>query len=452
MHNHRTATAPLALSVAAALLLSACGGDGDNGADEGTGDTSVFNNLEVSAPGDGEVPEVTIYEELQAEENSAKVINQGSGDQLNSDWLIDYHLTVVDPEDATVLQSTHEELIGPFLSLPALSASQSQTEQFFAEGLTAEDVTVGSEVVFYVQANPAEGINADTLYIFEILDQSPTFADGEVQEQSGDLPEVNSEIGVAPELGEHDTESAPPEELTSEVLIAGEGEEIGEDDHVFVQYRGWRWEDGEIFDQSWTAQQPEPEDQDDPEDEDSEAQDEDSEAEAEEAEAAELEPGSPGNPFDFSLTGGVIEGWLEGVPGHHVGDRILLVIPPEQAYGETADEDEGVSADGGPGGTLIFAIDIVRVIEGETMAELEEAAQQQQMEQQPQAPQMELSEEELERLEGLSEEHDMSVEELEMILQMGVPMEELETMLQAEEPEGEEAPEDQDNTEEEDED
>ncbi|GFZ79898.1 FKBP-type peptidyl-prolyl cis-trans isomerase [Nesterenkonia alkaliphila] len=399
MHNHRAATAPLALSAAAVLLLSACGGDGDNGASEGIGDTSVFNNLEVSAPGDGEVPEVTIYEELEGEDNASQVLNQGSGEQLTSDWLIDYHLTVVDPEDATVLQSTHEEPIDPFLSLPALSASQSQTEQFFAEGLTAEGVTVGSEVVFYVTANPAEGVNADTLYIFEILDQSPTYADGEEQEQSGDLPGIDSEIGTAPELGDHDPESQPPEELSSEVLVAGEGEEIGDEDYVFAQYRGWRWEDGEIFDQSWT------------------------------------EDGAPGNPFDFSLEGGVIPGWLEGIPGHHVGDRILLVIPPEQAYGETADEEEGTSADGGPGGTLIFVVDIVRVIDGETMAEMQAASQQQQQ----QAPQMELSEEEREQLEGLSEEHGISVEELEMFLQMGIPMEELETILQAEDPDGEDS-------------
>ncbi|WP_150462577.1 FKBP-type peptidyl-prolyl cis-trans isomerase [Nesterenkonia ebinurensis] len=424
MHNHRTARVPLALSAAAALLLTACGEDGGTGSEGGLGDTSVFDSLEINAPGDGEQPEVTIYEELEADENSAEVVNQGSGEQLNNDWFIDYHLTVVDPEDASVLQSTHEEPLAPFLSLPALSASEAQTEQFFAEGLTSQGVTVGSEVAFYLLANPAEGVNADTLYIFEILDQSPTYADGEEQEQSGDLPEIDSEIGTAPELGDHDPESEPPEELTSEVLIAGEGEEIGPEDFVFAQYRGWQWTNGEEFDASWS------------------------------------DDGTAGNPFEFAvgeelaqmLQRGVIDGWSQGVQGHHVGDRILLIVPPEQAYGEIDDEETGLTEGGSPGGTLIFVIDIVRVIDGEAMMANLEAQMGAQQPEQPVAP--ELSEEELAELEDLAQEHGVSVEELEMFIQMGIPIEELEGILQGEEPENDAGDEDdpQDSDTEEDED
>jgi len=40
-----------------------------------------------------------------------------------------------------------------------------------------------------------------------------------------------------------------------------------------------------------------------------------------------------GTPFTFSLTGGVIRGWLEGVPLMKVGSRYKFIIPPALGYG-----------------------------------------------------------------------------------------------------------------------
>lgn len=403
MHFHPSATAPLALSATALLLLTSCSGD------EGLGDSGALSGIEVNHNGEDEAPEVVIYDEVEADENSSYVISQGDGEQVNSDWLLDYQLTLVDPESGDVQQSTHGDPIDPFMALPALASSPQGVEQFFAEGLTAEGVTVGSEVAFYVVADEAQGIGQPMLYIFEVLGQRPSYADGEQQEQSGDLPEIDSEIGAAPELGDHDAEVAPPSELSSEVLIAGEGDEIADDDYVFAQYRGWRWEDGEVFDQSWIS--------------------------AEEIEAMEeadidsgAEEGEPGEPFGFSLTGGVIEGWLEGIPGHHVGDRILLVIPEDQAYGETADEEEGTTEDGGPGGTLIFVIDLVMSIDSETMDELQAA-------QQPETPEMPDVDQEV--VAELAEEFGVTEEEITQMLMMGISPEELREVYQGAEEDSE---------------
>ncbi|TLP73192.1 FKBP-type peptidyl-prolyl cis-trans isomerase [Nesterenkonia sphaerica] len=423
MHIHARAQAPLALSAAAALLLTACA-DGS-----GLGESEALSDIEVNPTSEGEAPEVVIYDDIEAEENSSYVVNEGDGEQVNSDALMDYQLSIVDPSTGEIQQSSHDDPVEPFLALPALAASDFEVEQFFAEGLSAEGVTVGADVAFYLVPDPEQGIAEPAIYLFEVLGQTPAHADGEEQEQSGDLPQIDSEIGAVPELDDHDEDAEAPSELSSEVLIAGEGEEVADDDYVFVQYRGWRWEDGEEFDTSWNT-----------------------DAEDDGDDAGSAEPGTAGEPFGFSLTGGVIDGWLEGIPGHRVGDRVLLVIPEDQAYGETTNDD-GTTEGGQPGGALIFVVDIARTIDNESMEQLQ-GGQTGQPEQ-GEAPQLELSDEDRERLEELAAETGMTAEELEgLAMQFGVTsIEELETMfeqLPEDEDENDDAPE-ADDTDDEDE-
>jgi peptidylprolyl isomerase len=64
-----------------------------------------------------------------------------------------------------------------------------------------------------------------------------------------------------------------------------------------------------------------------------------------------------GEPFTFQLgSGGVIQGWDEGVKGMKVGGRRMLVIPPDLAYGP-----QGSPPTIGPNETLVFVIDLLDV-------------------------------------------------------------------------------------------
>lgn len=70
----------------------------------------------------------------------------------------------------------------------------------------------------------------------------------------------------------------------------------------------------------------------------------------------QIESNAIGDPFSFRLGAfQVIEGWERGVPGMRVGGRRRLVIPPDQAYGNTR---SGMIP---PNATLVFDIELLTV-------------------------------------------------------------------------------------------
>lgn len=110
-------------------------------------------------------------------------------------------------------------------------------------------------------------------------------------------------------------EGPPPTDLVVEDLVVGEGEEAVAGATVTVNYIGVACSTGMVFDDSY----------------------------------------SRGQPATFPLDQ-VIEGWTDGIPGMKVGGRRLLVIPPDQAYG-----DSGSPPDIAPGETLVFVVELVDV-------------------------------------------------------------------------------------------
>ena len=62
-------------------------------------------------------------------------------------------------------------------------------------------------------------------------------------------------------------------------------------------------------------------------------------------------------PFEFSLTGGVIQGWLEGIQLMSVGSKYIFYIPYDLAYGEGG--RPGVID---PYATLIFEIELLEIV------------------------------------------------------------------------------------------
>lgn len=138
------------------------------------------------------------------------------------------------------------------------------------------------------------------------------------------LPGIAGEFDEVPEMTPVDEE--PPDQITSKVLEATDkdGAVVGLNDLVTVNYAGYLW-DGKPFDSSF----------------------------------------SRGSPTSFGLNS-VIQGWKYGLADTQVGDRVLLIVPPEYGYG---DSDNG---DIPPNSTLVFVVDILDAI-GEDVSALLDA-------------------------------------------------------------------------------
>ena len=129
-----------------------------------------------------------------------------------------------------------------------------------------------------------------------------------------DMLEVLAEFGTTPTVTFPTSE--PPAGLKIVELVEGNGPLVRAGDTVTVNYHGVVWGSDKPFDSSFARH----------------------------------------TPASFGIgVGQVIQGWDRTVPGHNVGSRLLVSIPPECGYG-----DYGVPQAGIPGGaTLVFVIDII---------------------------------------------------------------------------------------------
>ena len=63
-------------------------------------------------------------------------------------------------------------------------------------------------------------------------------------------------------------------------------------------------------------------------------------------------------PATFTLSsGGLIPGWVTGIPGMKVGGRRELVIPGAEGYGSNPPSGSGIAANE----TLVFIVDLLKV-------------------------------------------------------------------------------------------
>lgn len=152
-------------------------------------------------------------------------------------------------------------------------------------------------------------------------DAAATTAAGSATDGTDESDESGSGDTVAPNVPPKPEVQIPEDEVTElkvTDLVEGEGPAATDGDTVVVHYVGVRSEDGTEFDNSYDR----------------------------------------GEPFPVTLgTGGVIQGWEQGLIGVKAGGQRQLDIPADLAYGDTPQGDVIQ-----PGDALTFVIDVVAVV------------------------------------------------------------------------------------------
>ncbi|KQT94644.1 hypothetical protein ASG49_07330 [Marmoricola sp. Leaf446] len=305
-----------ALLCALTLTVSACGSSEQQ-------EESADLRSQVDVSGDfGKAPEVDFSAPLEVTESASWTEEKGDGDPIGQASTAVLQLTLLDGRTGEKAISTFDRGQTPL--------QVSLTEQFLpslAEALVG--ARAGSRLVvastpedaYGAGGSPQIGIKGGdpVVMVADVLATDPTdVLDGptgdEVQPPTGSPTLVERE-GV-PTGFEVPARAKKPTRLQVVPLREGTGDEVEDPDRVTVNYLGAVWKGEEPFDQSYDKE-----------------------------------------PTTFSIgLGAVIKCWDEGLVGQKEGARVMLVCPPDTAYGNTAQGDDIPARS-----TLVFVIDVLGV-------------------------------------------------------------------------------------------
>jgi peptidylprolyl isomerase len=246
----------------------------------------------------GLAPDLVYGTPFIVDEPRVEVVWEGDGPVVSEGQAILVNYYAEAGQDGSVVGETFSTEPKPY----TLSAEALGIDIFEA----LEGRTVGSRILHMVP--PAPGQTSSTIAVFDLL---PTRASGAPVETREGLPSVALDEDGAPTITIPPAE--PPVELVVQPLIKGDGPQVEPGQVITVQYTGVVWSNGSVFDSTWA-------------------------------------PGKLPSPFPIGV-GSVPAGWDEGLVEQTVGSQVLLVMPPEYAYGGT---DQALASE-----TLVFVIDIL---------------------------------------------------------------------------------------------
>ncbi|MBY8884410.1 FKBP-type peptidyl-prolyl cis-trans isomerase [Streptomyces sp. PTM05] len=317
-----------AMLVAPALLLTAaaCGSNSSSGSSGAVAQVTGKEGSKpaITIPKKGDPSKSTVVKTLDA--GSGTTIKKGdwvradvqaenwkNGQPIVSSWTTTSSAN--SPHQQLVLQTGQASQQLPEKVLDAV-VGQKTGSRVLVQG-TAGDL-VGSGL------NPQSGISAsDTLvWVVDVAAAGSFDAKAEAKgtqapSQSG-LPTVQSPSQKPAVITIPKGEKAPSQ-LKQQVLIQGTGPVVKKGQGLIAQYTGVMWSNGKKFDSSWDH----------------------------------------GGATGFQIgTGSVVPGWDKALVGKHVGDRVLVVIPPADGYGSQGNPQAGISGTE----TLVFSVDILGTV------------------------------------------------------------------------------------------
>jgi len=311
----RRVVALFVISLFAGLALAACGSS-----------APPSPNASVTAKGSfGSSPSVTIPKQKPTGTLAVKILIQGNGPTITKSDLFLSNFTIYVWSGTTnkLLDSTYSSSpqVLPASLLPGIQSAVTGKK-------------VGSRVLVVVppkqgygtSGNSQLGVTGSDTLVF-VMDLIQKYSSGtvsasgtKVSSGGGDLPAVSAAQGSAPKVT-IPKGVTPPTTLVSKTLIKGSGPVITKGEYVVAQYIGVNWRTGSVFDSSWERSLP----------------------------------------YSFKIGASpsqVIPGWDQGLVGQTVGSRVLLVVPPKDAYGSAGQSQAGIKGTD----TLVFVVDIISAV------------------------------------------------------------------------------------------
>ncbi len=283
-------------------------------------------NASVSAKGSfGASPSVTIPKQEPASTLAVKTLIQGNGATIQKSDLFLSNFTIYVWSGTTnkLLDSTYSSSpqVLPAALLPGIQSAVAGKK-------------VGSRVLAVIppklgygtSGNTQLGVTGTDTLVF-VMDLIQKYSSGTVSATGstvssggGSLPTVSAAAGMAPKVT-IPKNVTPPKTLVAKTLIKGSGPVVTKGQDVVAQYIGVNWRTGTVFDSSWQRSLP----------------------------------------YSFKIgatPSQVIPGWDQGLVGQTVGSRVLLIIPPADAYGSAGQSQAGIKGTD----TLVFVVDIISAV------------------------------------------------------------------------------------------
>jgi FKBP-type peptidyl-prolyl cis-trans isomerase len=274
---------------------------------------NALNNLKVTGSF-GSKPTIDFPSALSSKKIETKVISEGSGPAIVGEQFVRF--------DYTVLNGTTKQVIGA-----SKYDSTGGEAQFIKSGTSVDichglsGVKQGSRVAIVIPAGVATSTDTaqlkktdSVLFVMDIQKVYLQTTSGAIHATDSGMPTVVFAPNGTP--GVTIPKTAAPTSFKLNTLLDGAGETVALGDTVTLNYSGFLWETGDMFDSSW----------------------------------------SNGKPVQFQITnGGLIPGFVKALVGAKLGSKVVAVLPPELGYGTQGNGTIPANA------TLVFVIEVLGI-------------------------------------------------------------------------------------------
>jgi peptidylprolyl isomerase len=310
----------LLLATVLLLATAACGGGSDSsGASGDAGDT--IPGLTVSGAF-GSQPKVTVKPAVKADKPETEVVSEGDGDPVVANKKAMFNIFLAKADGTKLYSSTDQGTPSQvamnekeFFKVIIDSLVGKPQGSRVAIAATVKDVW-GAAGAPQLKLKPADTV----LFVIDVLSVEPTDVldapKGTEVDAPADAPTVEESGGKVTGIDFSAAPKKAPKKLEVIPLVEGDGPAAKAGRLVTFNYYGAVWGSDKPFDSSF----------------------------------------SRGAPVPFGVgVKGLIPAWDKVIPGLKQGSRVLIVAPPEDAYGAQA--QSGIPANS----TLTFVVDVLGV-------------------------------------------------------------------------------------------